>query len=143
MDVAFRVKDEKEFRHLFVGEKTPTGGDLYANLPNDPKVFLISSFLDSTFNRTPFDLRDKSIVEFDREKVESIEIAAAKNTVLLTRSGTEWNVSKPFSARGVYGTIEGVVTRLSSGQMQRIVDADGKDPKLFGLDRPSLTAVTA
>jgi hypothetical protein len=143
VDVAFRVKDEKEFRHLFVGEKTPTGGDLYAKLPNDPKVFLISSFLDSTFNRTPFDLRDKSILEFDREKVESIEIAAAKDTVLLTRSGTEWNVSKPFSARGDYGTIEGVVTRLSSGQMQRIVDAEGKDPKLFGLDRPSLTATIA
>jgi hypothetical protein len=143
VDVAFRVKDEKEFRHLLVGEKTPTGGDLYAKLPNDKKVFLISSFLDNTFNRTPFDLRDKSILAFDREKVESIEIGTGKETVLLTRSGTEWKVSKPFTARGDYGSIEGLVTRLSSGQMQRIVDAENKDPKLFGLDKPSLTATVA
>jgi hypothetical protein len=143
VDVAFRLKDEKEFRRLLVGEKTPTGGDLYAKLQNDNKVFLISSFLDNTFNRTPFDLRDKSILEFDREKVDSVEIVNGKDTVQLTRSGTEWNVSKPFAARGDYGTIEGLVTRLSSAQMQRIVEADAKDPKLFGLDRPSLTATLA
>ena len=140
VDVAFRVKDQKDFRHLLVGEKTPTGGDLYAKLQDDKKVFLISSFLDTTFNRTPFDLRDKSIVEFDREKVESLELATPKETVVLTRSGTDWKVTRPFSARGDYGTIEGVITRLSSGQMQRIVDAEGKDPKAFGFDKPSLTA---
>lgn len=143
VDVAFRVKDEKEFRRLLVGEKTPTGGDLYAKLPNDNKVFLISSFLDNTFNRTPFDLRDKTILEFDREKVEAIEIGTGKETVVLTKSGTEWKVSKPFAARGDYGAIEGLLTRLSSGQMQRIVDAENKDPKVFGLDRPSLTATVA
>jgi hypothetical protein len=139
VDVGFRLKDEKDFRHLFVGEKTPTGGDLYAKLQNDKKVFLISSFLDNTFNRTPFDFRDKSILEFDREKVDSIEIATGNDTVQLTRSGTEWKVSKPFAARGDYGAIEGLVTRLSSGQMQRIVETENKDPKTFGLDKPSLT----
>jgi hypothetical protein len=143
VDVAFRLKDEKEFRHLLVGEKTPTGGDLYAKLQNDNKVFLISSFLDNTFNRTSFDLRDKSILEFDREKVDSVEIVSGKDTVQLTRSGTEWNLSKPFTARGDYGAIEGLVTRLSSAQMQRIVEAEGKDPKVFGLDRPTLTATLA
>jgi hypothetical protein len=140
VDVAFRVKNEKDFRHLLVGEKTPTGGDLYAKLQNDKKVFLISSFLDNTFNRTPFDLRDKSILEFDREKVDSVEITGGTEAVQLTRSGTEWKVSKPFSARGDYGAIEGLVTRLASGQMQRIVDTESKDPKAFGLDKPSLSA---
>ena len=138
VDVAFRLKDAKDFRHLLVGEKTPTGGDLYAKLQNDKKVFLISSFLDNTFNRTPFDLRDKSILEFDREKVDALEITSGKDTIVLTRSGTEWNLSKPFSARGDYGTVEGLVTRISSGQMQRIVEGDGKDPKL-GLTKPALT----
>jgi hypothetical protein len=143
VDVAFRLKDEKDFRHLLVGEKTPTGGDLYAKLQNDKKVFLIASFLDNTFNRTPFDLRDKSILEFDREKADAVEIAHGKDVLQLTRSGTEWNVSKPLAARGDYGTIEGLVTRLSSAQMQRIVDADAKDLKAFGLDRPTLTATVA
>lgn len=144
VDVAFRVKDAKEFRHLLVGEKTPTGGDLYAKLQNDKKVFLISSFLDNTFNRTPFDLRDKRILEFERDKVESVEIVNGRDTIQLVRSGEQWRIAKPFAARGDYGAIEGIVTRLASGQMQRIVDAEGKDLKPYGLDRPSTTAtVTA
>jgi hypothetical protein len=140
VDVAFRLKNEKDFRHLLIGEKTPTGGDLYAKLQSDKKVFLISSFLDSTFNRTPFDLRDKTILEFDREKVDAVEIAGKGTTLRFTRSGTEWKIAQPFAARGDYGAIEGLVTRLSSGQMQRIVDAEPKDLKTYGLESPTLTA---
>ena len=62
---SFRLKDQKEFQRLLVGEKTPTGGDLYAKRPDEKRVFLISSFLDSIFNKTPFDLRDKAVLKFD------------------------------------------------------------------------------
>jgi hypothetical protein len=143
VDVAFRVKDKKDFRHLFVGEKTPTGGDLYAKLQDDNKVFLISSYLDNTFNRTAFDLRDKSILEFERDKVDSLEIVNGKTTVQLTRGNNEWTITKPFTARGDYGSVESLVTRLSSGQMQRIVDPEGKDLKQYGLETPTLTATVA
>lgn len=140
VDVAFRLKGEKNFRHLLLGEKTPTGSDLYAKLQDGKRVFLVSSYLDSTFNRTPFDLRDKSILEFDREKADSIEIATGTTTIQFARSGTDWKIAKPIAARGDYGAIEAVVTRLSSGQMQRIVEADAGDLKKYGLDKPSLTA---
>src|SRR5687768_15264541 len=86
VDVAFRLKGEKSFRHLLLGEKTPTGSDLYAKLQDGKRVFLVSSYLDSTFNRKPFDLRDKSILEFDREKVDSLEIASGATAVQFTRS---------------------------------------------------------
>jgi hypothetical protein len=143
VDVAFRLKNEKDFRHLLIGEKTPTGGDLYAKRQNDKKVFLVSSFLENTFVRTPFDLRDKRILEFEREKVDSIEIASGATTLQFVRSGSDWKVAKPVATRGDYGSIEGLVTRLSSGQMQRVVDAEGKDLKKYGLDKPSITATVS
>jgi hypothetical protein len=140
VDVAFRLKGEKNFRHLLLGEKTPTGSDLYAKLQGGNRVFLVSSHLDSTFNRTPFDLRDKTILEFDREKVDSVEVASGTAALQFVRSGSDWKIAKPIGARGDYGAIEGVVTRLSSAQMQRIVDAHPGDLKQYGLDKPSLTA---
>jgi hypothetical protein len=143
VDVAFRIKGEKDFRHLLIGDKTPTGSDLYAKLPNDKKVVLVSSFLDGTFNRTPFDLQDKSILEFDREKADSVELASGDTTVQLVKTGNDWKVAKPIAARGEYGAIEGVVTRLSSGQMQRIVDPAPADLKRYGLDKPSATATVS
>jgi hypothetical protein len=143
VDVGFRLKNDKNFRHLLVGEKTATGGDLYARRQDDKKVFLISSFLDNTFNRTTFDLRDKRILDIDREKVDSVEIVNGRDVVQVVKSGDQWKVAKPFEARGDYGAIEGLVTRLSSGQMQRIVDAEAKDLKQYGLDRPATTVTVA
>ena len=140
VDVGFRVKGEKTARHLLLGEKTPTGNDLYAKLQDGKRVFLVGSYLENTFNRTPFDLRDKSILEFDREKIDAIEVSRDGTTYQLARSGTDWKIAKPMPARGDYGAIEGLITRLSSGQMQRIVEPEPADLKQYGLDRPSVTA---
>jgi hypothetical protein len=143
VDVAFRTKGEKDFRHLNIGEKTPTGGDLYATKPGDKRVFLISSFLDSTFNRTPFDLRDKTILAFERDKVDSLEVVKGTTTMQFAHAGTDWKIVKPISVRADYGAIEGLVTRLSSGQMKKLVATDATDLKPYGLDPPALTATVS
>jgi hypothetical protein len=72
VDVAFKQGGQE--RHLLIGQKTPSGSDLYAKVPDKPRVFLISSYLDATFNRSTFDLRDKTVLKIDREKVDSVEI---------------------------------------------------------------------
>jgi hypothetical protein len=143
IDLAFRVKDSKDFQRLLVGEKTPTGGDLYAKKPNENRVFLISSFLDSSFNRTAFDFRDKTILKFEREMADGVEIAAGPQTVQLSRQGTEWQLLKPVAVRADYAGAEGIITRLSTGQMQRIVENEATDLRQYGLDRPSLTATVS
>ena len=37
--------------------------------------FLISAYLENTFSRTPFDLRDKAVLKFDQSKADGVEIA--------------------------------------------------------------------
>ena len=50
IEVTFKFggKDQK----LLLGQKTPTGGDLYAKVPDKPRVFLVASYLESTFNKS-------------------------------------------------------------------------------------------
>ena len=43
---------------------------MFAKRPNEKRVFLISSFLDSIFNKTAFDLRDKAVLKFDRASAD-------------------------------------------------------------------------
>jgi hypothetical protein len=144
IDVAFRVKDQKEFQRLLVGEKTPTGGDFFAKRPNDNRVFLISSFLDSIFNKTAFDLRDKAVLKFDRSEAKAIEIVAGNSSKQFTGNGSDWRIDKPISARADYAAVEGFLSRLSSTFMQKIVANEAADLKQYGLDQPALTAtVTA
>ena len=140
IDISFRLKDQKDFQQLLVGEKTPTGGDVFAKRPNEKRVFLISSYLESIFNKSSFDLRDKSVLKFDRAAADRIEVVEGSSTIEFERTGMDWRLARPLSARADYAAIEGLLTRLSSTFMQKIVVPDAANLAMYGLDRPVLTA---
>src|SRR5687767_7050189 len=66
--VEVTFKSGGQSQTLQIGQETPPGSDLYAKRGNEKKVFLIPSYLDSTFNRKTFDLRDKTALQVDRDK---------------------------------------------------------------------------
>ena len=139
LEVAFRSKGQKDLKHLQIGEKTPTGTDLYARFPDQKRVFLVSSFLDTTFNKNTFALRDRRILIFDRNKVDGLELTSGTTKTRLTKSGSDWRLASPISVRADFAAVEGALERLSSTQMQGIVDPDGKDLAKYGLTKPTGT----
>ena len=139
VDVAFRAKGKKDLQRILIGEKTPTGGDVYAQVQGSKRVFLVNSFLDGTFNKNTFALRDKKVLTFDREKADSLELVSPDKTLQFAKKGNEWSMVKPVAARADFGAVEGALERVSSVQMQGITAQDGDDPKKYGLDKPSAT----
>src|SRR5688572_16375370 len=105
ISVAFRSKGQKDLRRIEFGEKTPTGGDLYARIPGEKRVFLVSSFLDSTFNKTPFALRDKVILKVDRQKADGLELNEGTTNVQLAKKGMDWMLVKPLAARADFAAV--------------------------------------
>jgi hypothetical protein len=136
IDVAFKKTGDKDFTHLLIGDKTPTAGDMYAKLGNSAKVFLVPGYLENTFNRSTFDLREKTALKFDRDKVDSLAITSPNGEIQLARDGSTWNVTKPLATKGEYATIEGLIGRLQSAQMKAITAKDAPDLKTYGLDKP-------
>ena len=127
---------------LLIGEQTPTGGDLYATVAGSNRVFLISGYLDGTFNRTTFDLRDKTILDFTRDQVDSLDIAGADLAISLRQTDNRWSLVSPIAATADLGVTDGLVGRVSTGQMAAIeaetaVSTDELEP--YGLDTPRLT----
>lgn len=121
---------------LLIGDKTATGGDLYALIPGQTRVFLIPGWQETSLAKKPFDLRDKRILQFDRDNVDSVEIArAGEPTIVLAREGSDWTLKEPVAARGDYSTVEGLLTKLATANMTRLIDASG--PQTYGLDVPS------
>ncbi|TDI22088.1 MAG: DUF4340 domain-containing protein, partial [Acidobacteria bacterium] len=124
---------------LLIGEQTPTGGDLYATLAGSNRVFLISGYLDGTFNRTTFDLRDKTILDFTRDRVDRLEIAGADATIRLRQENNRWSLVSPIEANADLGVTNGLVGQLSTGQMAAIETESTDDLASYGLDVPRLT----
>jgi hypothetical protein len=124
---------------LKLGNKNATQGEIYALRNDEKRVFLVSSFQETSFNRKPFDLRDKKILKFDRDKADSLTLARGAGSIELSRSGSEWKVVKPVPSRSDYSAIEGFITRLSSANMSKLVEENPKDLAKYGLDKPSTT----
>jgi len=122
-----------------MGNMNATQGEIYTQKGGDNKVFLVSSFQETNFNRTPFDLRDKKILKFDREKADTLTLVKGAGAMELSRSGSDWRVVKPVAARSDYSAVEGFITRLSSANMSKLVEENPKDLAQYGLDQPVMT----
>ena len=120
---------------LLIGSKTPTGADLYAKTAASPRVFLVASYIESTFNRKPFDLRDKTALKFDRDAADALEIVTAGGTLSFGKKDGAWQIVQPPGARGDSAAIEGLLARLNSLQMKSIRE----EGKPTGLDKPAAT----
>jgi Domain of unknown function (DUF4340) len=136
VEVEFKGADQQP-GHLYIGEKTPTGANLYARRNDDKQVFLIAAFQESTLNRTTFDLRDKTLITIPRAKAQSVELTNAGKTVVLKKD-KEWRIASPIDARADYSSSEAILGRIESAQMKSIVaeNVAPADLKQYGLDKP-------
>ncbi len=139
VSVTFAPPDDEPLT-LSVGDETPIGGERYAAVGN--RVILVANFVESTLNRTTFELRDRSIVEFTGPDVTSFTVEQAGDTLRFAKADSEWRVVEPLDARADFGLVEAMVGRLGSGEMIAIESESAADDALepFGLDAPRLTA---
>ena len=129
-------KDHK----LLIGRKTPPGSDLYARVDDQKRVVLIPSFVDTTFNRTTFDLRDKAVLTVNRDEIGSLAChdAVEHDALRKGRSG-EWKLAQPVAARADFSAVEALVSRLTTLQMKSIAAPQATDFAQYGLDKPAAT----
>ncbi len=139
--VAFKAEGDKDYHRLFLGEKTPTGSDLFAKRNDEKKVFLIAAFQEATLNKSPFDLRDKNVLKIERDKIDNVALTTASQTLKIAKDGGDWKLKAPLEVKADFGTVESLIGRLQTARMKSIAaeDANAADLKKFGFDKPQAT----
>ncbi len=139
MEIAFTSTAGKPSGKLLIGSKTATGGSLYARKDGEPRVVLIGEFNSATFNKSTFDLRDKAIVNFDRSKVDGIDVVQPSGSFELAKKDGTWTLARPMVARADGTAADGLVTAMESLQMKSVVAPSATPEELtrYGLDKPS------
>jgi hypothetical protein len=143
VEIGFKAQGDKAERRLRLGGKTPTGGDMYAQLAGQSRVFMVPGYMESTFDRKAFDLRDKTLLAFDRDKVDRVEIAHGDVKIQVAKVGADWAIVAPISARADFSVVEQLITRLGTAPMTAIEADAAADLKPYGLDAPSATATVS
>ena len=136
IEVSFKSGGQEQT--LQIGSKTPTGNDLYAKLAGQSKVFLIAAYLESTFNRSTFDLRDKTALKVDTQAVDSLEVTTGSGTKKFAKVNGAWQLASPAEPRSDAVAVDNAITRVLGAQMKSLAPA--KDLKEYGLDTPAATA---
>jgi hypothetical protein len=142
IDITFNVAGEKEPKRILFGDLSPTNVGLYAKLANDNRVFLVPTSVNTSVNRSTFDLRDKTALKFETLAVDSIELVSKSQSIRLVKSGQDWKLVKPVDAPADLTSVEGLIGQIQSAQMMALKDKaeDVKDLKQYGLDKPEVTA---
>jgi hypothetical protein len=143
--VAFRTAGDATEHRLKIGNQTPTGSDIYAQVEGEPRLLLVAAYREDTLNRATFELRDKRVLSFARADVDSISLDPATGPdVTLARESGDWKLTAPVDARADFSPVDSLISRVDQARMSSIVN-EGDEPtpaelRTFGLDRPRLVA---
>ena len=138
MEVGYKSADGKSGGTIQIGQLTATGQGMYAKRVDQPRVFIVPSYVDTILNKTTFDLRDKAVVSFQRDKVDGITVTSGSQTVQLAKRSGDWTLLAPSADRADSAAVTSLMDRVESTQMKSTVaeNPSPADLKKFGLDKP-------
>jgi hypothetical protein len=79
------------------GAKSPDGSSVYARTASAPRVYLVPQWVEGSFDKKPFDLRDRDLLHVKRDDVRSLEVVGPEGSYALARTDAgEWAFTKPW-----------------------------------------------
>jgi hypothetical protein len=140
--LSVQVADGGEPRALLLGDKSPDGSNLYAKKPAEARVFAIPAYLESSFDKKPFDLRDRDVLHVKRDAVRTLEVSGPEGSYMLNKDDKgEWSFLQPLRTRAGRWSVDGLLGTLEGLKMDSVAAEDAKDLGKFGLDKPARTVV--
>jgi hypothetical protein len=126
IEVTFWSGKEKDrtAKKLFFGKFDPAKKGVYAKRAGEPSVFLLPEEVFQLLPRTATDLREKSIVAFERDKVERIALESPKGKVVLAKEGEKWTLVEPEKLKADEGEVNQLLSAAVNLKAQEFVAED-------------------
>ena len=136
--VRFRARGDSQWRRLEFGGKNPTGAWAYARVDEKPQVILVPDALRGELRKTALDLRDKSVMDVEAERVTRLVVRRGAQEPLELRRGAQWEIAGPVKVRADEWRVSGLVRRLATAKAKAFAAEPAADLKPYGLDRPAV-----
>jgi len=103
---------------LDIGDDTPTSSGAYAKVGTDPHVYTVASFVKTSIDKKPDDLRDKRLLPFDQDKLTRVDLTGKGQPVEFGKNGaSEWEILKPRPMRADGSAVDTLVSKLRDAKM--------------------------
>jgi Domain of unknown function (DUF4340) len=123
---------------LLIGGKSPTGAWVFAKEPSKPAVVALSEILARDLAKPLADLRDRTVLAFDRKSVSQVDLALPGDTIALeSPEAGKWRIVKPRALAADADLVAAFLEKLDRAKAKEFVDDAPKSLIPYGLERPA------
>lgn len=122
---------------LLLGAQKKEGG-VYARRQGEERVLELMKEFFTGLPKKVEDLRDRTLLAFDREKVQQIDLKSPKGQTLLKKVDGKWKMKEPEEASADHRLIEDLLWDLAGARIKAFVTDKAKSLKPYGLHDPAI-----
>jgi hypothetical protein len=131
------LKDVPTPTVLRIGARTPTMSGHYAREGEQSKVLMVSSSLYSKFDKTVFNLRDKTVLALDQNQVKRIEVQQGDQLIVVETEGDKgWKMVAPLEAKADKTKVNDLISAINGANVKEFLEETPQDLAKYGLNPP-------
>ena len=124
---------------IVFGEKGPTNNIAYVMFKGKPEVYRVHSDLKKEASKDAYDLRDKTIFDFDPVKMRRLEIVKKDmSRVVIEQNQGKWNMLEPTRGMASMAKVLELLYVIKNGEIKAFADENPTDLSPYGLSAPML-----
>lgn len=128
---------ERATKSILLGRIDAATKGVYAMRPGESSVLLLPDDIWTALPKTVAVLRDKVVVDFDRDKLTRLELETPKGKVTLTREKDRWRITAPEALPADRVEVGAVLARLRELRAQGFLTDDASGVARY-LGRPEV-----
>jgi hypothetical protein len=137
--IHIKFKDGKE-ETLLLGDNSPMGGEIYLKLKSTPTV-LLAATSKTTFDKSVYHFRDKTIFNFSSGSVTRIQIKRSEHPLDLVREKEEWKISGKMRAKADKDAVVAFLRAIQFSRVKEFVNEKPDSLEPFGMGKPHTTLI--
>jgi hypothetical protein len=129
-----RLADGRDEEVLF-GAENPQGTFHYVKLASSDEVVLAASTWMGLFDKTPNDLRDKTILRFEQDDIDSI-VVSGQDRLTVRRDAGDWQLEEPIASPADSQQVSTLLGAIDFARASGFVDP-GAGEQDTGIESPA------
>jgi len=121
---------------VFVGNKNPTGSFLFVRRGHQPKVELTSTSMSYQVSKSLFDYRDKTVLKFDKDAVEKLDLKVPKGHFVVEETGNSWTITSPIHKKADKTEVDKILNKVKDARVKKFVVETTSNLAKYGLLHP-------
>lgn len=132
-----------EDRSLLIGREE--GDSVYIKTDSGEQVFLVDAEIISKLPDAPSDLRDRTIMAFDTNAVNKLELKYAGGSIICEKKsddeGEIWQITAPIKTKANSAQIDEILRQLHDLKADEFISDEAQDLTIYGLEQPQIQVV--